>query len=149
MLSPVSSCRCICNFIPNGETSLITCSLSAGRRGIPTKGPHLSPERLRGTAEFPGFQSPALPELPELPWETEGLLDAQSPWPRGGIGCGEALGHFPVAKANLAMAFGFSRPPCPCLAPLRGSLGTPRPLQVTVIPGVSPAVAPFGVLQGP
>lgn len=63
MLSPVSSSRCICNFIPNGETSLITCSLSAGRSVAPTKGAHLPPGGLGGTAEFLGFHNPALPEL--------------------------------------------------------------------------------------
>lgn len=165
MLSPVSSSRCICNFIPNGETSLITCSLSAGRSVTRTKGPPLPPERLRGTRSSSDL----------ITWHCQGSAPAPSPHccpgklrPEGGSACsashsmapprllslsrgatwrGEALGHFPGAKANPAMALGFPRL-CPARAGRRcgDSLGTPSPLKITVARGVFPAVGPFGGL---
>lgn len=171
MLSPVSSSRCICNLIPNGETSLITCSLSAGRSVTPTERPHLPAERLRGIAEFLGFDNPTLPELcPTLPkhphphclpgklrHEGAGGCSASPSMatsqlvslPRGGTWCGEALGHFPVAQANLAMALGFPRP-CPARAGQRcgRSWGAPSPLRIAAARGVRPAVGPFGVFTG-
>lgn len=142
MLSPVSSSRCICSFIPNGETSLITCSLSAGRSVTRTKGSPLPPESLRDTRSSSGLitrhcqgSAPA-PSSPLLPWETEA---------RGGLWVLSLSLHGPVTAPVALMWWhlawggfgtfprGQSQPchdprlpqavPCPCWAPLWGLLG--------------------------
>lgn len=145
MLSPVSSSRCICNFIPNGETSLITCSLSAGRSVTRTKGPHLPPERLRGTAGFLGFNSPALAELcPTLPQPPHahrcpGKLRPEGLWMlslsiHGHVTAPVAFPWWHLAWGGFGtFPRGQSQPchgprllqtvPCPCWASLWGLLG--------------------------